>query len=143
MLKLISEIDINFYKNQVGIICWDDDKLIYDDELITPNFKAIMHLLLNNGAWNMDIIHYFEILQSSDYFTFGQIEIEVKQAVNRVLAKDGLLDLYIRNSKGEVDCIHSMLTYLINDEVKLMAREEIEKLEEIYNNLDPNTMDWN
>lgn len=143
MLKLISEINVNDYNNQVGVICWDNERLIYDDELISPKFKAFIDLALDNYAWGMDITDYFEILQSSDYFTFGQIEIEVKQAVNRVLERKGHLDLYIRNSSGKVECIHSMLTYLINDEVKLMAREELEKLEEIYDKLDPNTMDWN
>lgn len=143
MLMIVHGVEIESYKNEVGFVCYDEqDRIVYDDEKVSRLFKHAITKELESEAWETTLVGYFESLQSSDYFKFGQIEIEVKQAVNRILAKDGLLDLYVQNLDGSCECLHSSLVYLINEEIKEMLKEEIEKLESLYSKLDPDVMTW-
>lgn len=143
MLMVVHGVEIELYKNEVGFVCYDEqDRIVYDTEKVSRLFNHAIDKEVEGEAWETTLVGYFESLQSSDYFTFGQIQIEVKQAVNRILAKDGLLELYIKNLDGSCKCIHSSLVYLINEEIKEMLREEIEKLETLYCTLYSDTMIW-
>lgn len=131
--------DRNNFKN---VICFDDNGVVVfesneDYDALREEIREPLNCCL------LSLTDYFESLNSCNYYRFGKIEIEIQTAIDRILNNNGLLERYITNSDGYTECVSSYLQYLINEEITIIIKEEIEKMETLYQNIGTNNMKWN